>query len=120
MATVKAAAKTERRQADVDLRAQVLLSVQRALLGCITADMRLISVEWSPFRIHLHVYVDGVDGITREGAYEDFAAVAVRQIVADFPEPYPVGPQVSCTFHRCDAPQKPDFDGEVVYARREP
>jgi len=62
MATVKAAAKTERRQADVDLRAQVLLSVQRALLGCITADMRLISVEWSPFRIHFHVYVDGVDG----------------------------------------------------------
>jgi len=31
--------------------------------------------------------------------------VAVRQIVADFPEPYPVGPQVSCTFHRCDAPR---------------
>ena len=101
---------------NLDLRSKVLPSVQRALVGCITAEMRFISVELSRYRIHLHVYVDGV---MRENAYEDFDAEAVTQIVADVPYPDRDDPQVSCTFHRCDFPPKPDFEGDVVYARRE-
>jgi len=101
---------------DLDLRAKILLSVQRALVGCITSEMRSISVEWSSYRIHLHVYVDGV---LREETFNDFDAEAVTQIVADFPYPDRGDPQVTFVFHRCDYPQKPEFEGELVYGRKE-
>jgi hypothetical protein len=101
---------------DLDLRSKILLSVQRALVGCITSEMRFISVEWSRHRIHLHVYVDGV---MCEDTYADFDAEAMTQIVADFPYPDRDDPQVSCMFHRCDFPQKPDIEGDLVFGRRE-
>lgn len=101
---------------DLDLRVKILLSVQRALVGCITSEMRFISVEWSRYRIHLHVYVDGVMHV---GTYEDFDGEAMTQIVADFPYPDREDPQVSCVFHRSDFPQKPDIEGHLVYGRRE-
>jgi hypothetical protein len=51
--------------------------------------------------------------------YEAFDAEAMTQIVADFPHPDRDYPHVSCTFHRCYYPQRPDFEGELVYGRRE-
>jgi hypothetical protein len=99
---------------DLDLRARVLLSVQRALVGCITSEMRFISVEWSPYRIHLHIYVDGP-----LRAFDHFDAEAVTQIVADFPKPDSSDPQVTFVFQRCDYPRRPEFVGEVVYGRKE-
>ena len=101
---------------DDALDSRVMLSVQRALVGCITPEMRYISVEWSRHRISLHIYVDGA---MRDNAYEDFDAEAMTQIFADFSFPDQKPPQVGCTFHRCDAPQKPDSEGRLVYGRKE-
>ena len=55
----------------------------------------------------------------KDYVYEEFDAEAVTQIVADFPHPENGDPQVSCAFHRCDYPQKPKFEGTLVFGRKE-
>jgi hypothetical protein len=102
------------------LRGSVLLSVQRALLGEITPNMRAISVSWSPREILIRVYIDGP--IPR-GLQDDFEAGMAAQVVADFVYPDQGDPAVlPCEFIRVDAPQRvPHRDGEVfVFKRREP
>jgi hypothetical protein len=98
------------------LRSHILLSVQRALIGEIVPNMRAISVEWTSQNIHLWVYIDGpIDEQTRE----DFDAVVITQIIADFPNPDNHDPVVKFDFVRCDSPEKLDCRGVLVYARKE-
>ncbi len=101
---------------DHDLRRRVLLSVQRALVGEITPQMRYIDVEFSAERIHIIVWHDGAVG---SSVVDDFDAGAVSQVVADFPYPEQHDPQVSFEFVRCDSPQRPEFRGTLVYGRSE-
>ena len=102
---------------ETSYRAQVLLSIQRALIGSITPQIRFISVEWSLFRIHLHVYIDG--DITSDGWFEDFDTEVMTQVMADFPTPDGTDPQCTFAVHRVDPPMKPHFEGDLVYGRRE-
>jgi hypothetical protein len=104
---------------DIDLRMRVLLSVQRALVGEITQEMRFIAVEFSPERIHVTVWHDGKidDSISAVGG--EFDACAISQIVADFLSPERDIPEVSFEFTRCDFPLRPDFRGTLVYGRSE-
>jgi hypothetical protein len=98
------------------LRARILLSLQRALLGEVTSNMRAISVEWSTDRIKIWVYYDGpVD----EDIVDDFDASAVTQVVADFPYPDKGDPKIDFEFLRCDIPQKIGNRGEFVFYRNE-
>ena len=97
-----------------DLRARVLLSVQRALLGEITPEMRAVEVEWSPERILLRVFTEGE---ASEQVREDFDAAVVTQVVADFPEPDRGDPRVELEFVRCDAPDHVPVRGTLVFAR---
>ena len=101
---------------DIDLRSRVLLSVQRALVGEITPQMRFIGVKFSAERIHIIVWHDGV---VDESISADFDAGAVTQVVADFAWPERGDPLVSFEFVRCDCPQRPDFRGTLVYGRSE-
>ena len=101
---------------DVDLRRRVLLSVQRALVGDVTPQMRYVAVEVSSERIHIIVWHDGA---VPSGVTADFDASAVTQVVADFPHPDQHDPHVSFEFVRCDSPQRPEFRGTLVYGRSE-
>lgn len=102
---------------DAGFHVRVLLSVQRALIGEITPDMRYIDVEFSSERIHIIVWHDGAHD---EYVHDDFDAGAVTQVVADFPRPERGDPQVSFEFVRCDFPERPEFRGVLVYGRSEP
>lgn len=105
--------------AKTELRTSVLLSVQRALVGEITPEMRFIEVEFSATLIHIQVFVDGP---INEQHRDDFDACAVTQVCADFcfPDiPERPGPEVRLSFTRCDHPTKPSFHGVLVYGRAE-
>ena len=102
--------------AGTDLRSRVLLSVQRALVGEITPQMRFIGVEFSSECIHIIVWHDGA---VAESISADFDAGAVTQVVADFAWPERGDPQISFEFVRCDFPQRPDFREILVYGRNE-
>lgn len=78
--------------------------------------MRFISVEWSEAEIRIWIYVDGP--ITEE-IREDFDAGAITQVVADFPYPDRGDPRIYFDFIRCDFPEAPFINGEIVYGRKE-
>jgi len=98
------------------LRTSVLFSVQRAISGEITPEMRCISVEISTQEINIFVFVDGkIDEVKKD----DFDAVAVTQVVADFPYPDRGEPIVCFEFIRSDSPKMVEAKGTLVYARKE-
>jgi hypothetical protein len=97
-----------------DLGTRVLLSVQRALLGEITPEMRAITVAWSPAEIRLRVFVDGP---VSDAAMADFDASAVTQVVAEFSYPERGNPRVEFEFVRIDPPAPVPAVGTFVFAR---
>ena len=99
-----------------DLRIRVRLSLQRALLGEVTPNLRAVCVEVSPAEIHVWAYYDGPQSEAEE---EDFDGSVLTQLVADFPYSERGDPAVHGHFIRCDAPQPLEWRGTVVYARRE-
>jgi hypothetical protein len=101
----------------VDLRARVLLSLQRALLGEVTAQMRAIEVEWSPTAILIRVFAHGP---VTDSLRDNFDASVVTQVVADFPYPDRGDPHVTFDIVRCDAPAPIAVSGTLVFARAEP
>lgn len=100
----------------IQLRTKVLLSLQRALLGQITRNMRAISVEWSTEKIMIWVYYDGT---IDEDVVDDFDSNVVTQVVADFPYPDKGDPSVDYQILRYDSPQKIKGRGELVFYRWE-
>jgi hypothetical protein len=96
------------------LRSTVLLSLQRALIGEITPQMRAIEVEWSPRTIILRVFVDGDASAELQEAFD--AAVGT-QIVADFPAPNQGDPTFTIEFRRVDHPTPVPTRGTLVFAR---
>jgi hypothetical protein len=98
-----------------ELRIRVLLSLQRALVGEVTPNIRAVSVEYSEEKIRIQVYIDGE---ISEEAKEEFDAGVVTQVVADFPYPEKDDPSVEYEFLRIDAPGRIDYRGIVIYARK--
>lgn len=93
------------------MRARVLLSVQRALVGEVFPALRAVTVEWRPDMVKFWAYVDGV---LRDEDNESLSVVSA-EIAADF------GPEVEIDYEvvRRDAPMAID-DGRVcVFRRRE-
>jgi hypothetical protein len=97
-----------------EFRRSVLLSVQRALVGEITPEMRAVEVEISPKRVVVRVFTDGE---APESVREDFDAGAIAQVVADFPCPDEEDPEVAFEFERIDAPRPIVARGTMVFAR---
>ena len=96
------------------LRTRVLLSVQRALLGEVTPEMRAGSVGWSAAEIRVRVYVDGP---ISDDVRDEFDACAITQIVADFAWPERGDPRVELEFIRVDEPAPIPYVGAPVFAR---
>lgn len=66
----------------VELRISVLLSIQRALLGAITPNIRGIACAWNKSKITIYCYFDGE--ITEED--EDSMDCVATEVIADFLE----------------------------------
>jgi len=67
-------------EVEQEFRVRVLLSVQRALLGEVTAKMRKIEVILATDALHLRVWHEGA--ATKEEK-DDFDAIVVTDIAAD-------------------------------------
>jgi hypothetical protein len=102
--------------AQKDFRVSVLLCVQRALLGEITPRMRSVEVILGADTFHLRVWHEGS---RTDKETEDFDAVVITDLAADFwvgQEP----PKVpTFEFISCDPPDKPTIEGTLVFARKE-
>ncbi len=94
------------------LRAQVLLSIQRALLGAVSSRLRGIACAWDHSRISIKAFFDGEVSEVDKEAME----VACSEVLSDFPEH-----RVDVESVRLDYPEKLTLSGlnAWVYRRME-
>ena len=103
-------------QENADFRSRVLLSVQRALLDEIMPEMRAVTVEFDQQQIKVWVAHHGdVD----PRSVEEFDAIAMTQIAADFWHSREGGPTVDFEFVRIDRPEDVKLPGTYVFALKE-
>jgi hypothetical protein len=93
------------------LRAQVLLSVQRALLGEVSSALRGVTVGWQDQVIELRAYFDGP---ISEDDRESISCVG-SEVIADFPDPWTINEEAV----RRDAPEPMECLETWAYRRRE-
>lgn len=90
---------------------QVLLALQQALLGAITANLRAVTVSFTETSIHFEAYFDGeIDNEERETM-----SLVETEVMALFPS-------IHATTHdviRLDAPALIPKDRAWVYLRKE-
>ncbi len=73
-----------------EIRAKILLSVQRALLGAVPHNLRAVTCDWEGTEIKLRFVFDGeID----EENYET-AGIVGAEVVADFPAPWTVSEDI--------------------------
>lgn len=89
----------------------VLISLQQALLGEITANLRAVTVTYSETSIHFEAYFDGE--IT-DGDRESMSLVET-EVMAEFPSAHTITHEVV----RLDAPALIPKDRTWVYFRKE-
>jgi hypothetical protein len=92
-------------------QAKVLRSLQVALLGAVTPNLRGVGVKWDDTHIHFNCYFDG------PVSDEDRATMAVvdTEVLSDFPWSH----QVTHDVIRLDFPQWLPRDETSVYQRKE-
>ena len=73
-----------------NIRTELLLSVQRALLGAVPANLRSVSCDWEETEIRLRFIFDGE---IRDDDRED-ASVAATEVIADFIEPWTITQEI--------------------------
>lgn len=95
-------------------RDRLRLALQKALVGQITPEMRLVSVEPSDALVRVVVYYD--HNLPDDDRAE-FADEVASVVGLDLGDP-PAGPEVACHFLRCDDPQRVPVRGEIIFARK--
>ena len=90
---------------------EVLLSIQSALLGEISASLRVITISWDEKNVK---FVSVFDGPISDEDKESMSCVET-ELIADLPEDNNIAYQMI----RIDAPQRVVAEGVWVYARRE-
>jgi hypothetical protein len=93
------------------LRVQILLSVQRALLGEVPPALRGVTVGWHDTTVQLRCYFDGP---VSEEDRESMSCVA-SEVIADFSAPWTIDEEVI----RKDAPEPMESLDAWAYRRRE-
>jgi hypothetical protein len=83
---------------DTSFRPRIMLSVQRALLGSITCNLRGVAAEWNDKEIRIICYFHGP---LSEDDREEMSCVHT-EVVADFVDIA----QVHCDLERLDMPAK--------------
>lgn len=94
-----------------DRRHQVLVEVQQALLGEISAQVRAVIVSYGDTSIHLDFYYDGA--ITEED--RESASCVETELIAVFPESH----IVTSSTHRRDYPEPIPKEMTWVFSRKE-
>jgi len=92
----------------------VRLALQTALIGQVTAAVRLISVEHDSSVVRVIVFFDSELPEDDREEFADEMASCVGLRLGDPPD----GPVVVCHFVRCDEPQRVPVRGEIVFARK--
>jgi hypothetical protein len=99
------------------LRRRVLSSIHRSLAGEAHAQVRLICVEYSPWRISIFVtHHENMEN----SAKADLQARAVIRVARDMARAGRAEPRVIVEFARCDFPQHPMIKGQMVYGHWKP
>ncbi len=73
-----------------DIRATLLLSVQRALLGAVPHNLRAVTCDWDGTEIKLRFVFDGE---IAEENYEH-AQIVGTEVVSDFPAPWTISEDI--------------------------
>jgi hypothetical protein len=93
---------------ETSLRALAFLSVQRALVGAVSPEIRAVSIDLSQGKIIITVYHNGQ---ASDDLYET-VAVIVTEVLADFRE----GQEVVSSVVRVDEPESVPLRGEPAFA----
>lgn len=93
-------------------KCEVLLSLQRALLGEVGSNLRAVTVTYSGTTIHFDAFVDGE--VTDEE--REAMSLVETEVMADFPSTDKITHQVM----RLDTPNLIPQDRTWVYYRKEP
>jgi hypothetical protein len=93
-------------------RCEVLLSLQRALLGEVAPNLRAVTVTYTGNAIHFDAFFDGPIG----DAEREAMSLVETEVLADFPPEHRVTHQVI----RLDAQALVPKDRTWVYHRKEP
>lgn len=93
-------------------RCEVLLSLQRALLGEVSPNLRAVTVSYTDSSVQFEAYFDG------EISDEDREAMSMveTEVMADFPSSHVITHEVK----RLDAPALIPKDRTWAYYRKEP
>jgi hypothetical protein len=75
---------------DTDIRIQLLLSVQRALLDAVPATLRAVTCGWAGTEITLQFLFDG--SISEDD--EESMRMAGTEVIADFPAPWTMAEEI--------------------------
>jgi hypothetical protein len=73
-----------------DIRAALLLSVQRALLGAVPHNLRAVTCDWEGTEIKLRFVFDGE--IADES--QETAWIVGTEVIADFPAPWTISEDI--------------------------
>ncbi len=95
----------------MELRARLLLSIQRALLGEVPPTLRGVTVGWQDYVIQLRFYLDGPISEEDRGSMSCVAT----EVIADFPAPWMIDEEIL----RRDAPEPLECLEAWAYHRRE-
>lgn len=97
--------------AATDRRVAVLLSLQRALLGGVSARLRAVTVQFDAVSTEVRAFYDGA--VTDED--REAMSCVETEVIADFSE----SDEVSVECFRLDAPCAVPPPGKLVFQRRE-
>ena len=93
-------------------RCEVLLALQRALLGEVSPSLRAVTVKYAESSVHFQAYFDGqVNDEDREAM-----SLVETEVMAEFPSTHLISHEVI----RLDAPALIPKDCTWVYYRKEP
>ena len=93
---------------------QAQLSVQRALVGEITSQVRVVSVEVNARQITVRVYHHGA---ASDELWDDLDA-SMAEVYADFPSDGPEAVSVNLKLLRCDEPEPVPALGIPIFGRK--
>lgn len=99
-----------------DLSVYLRLSLQRALLGNVTPNIRAVIAELSGKNISLLFYFEGEGEGEVDDDDEELVSIIETEIIADFDDDF----TVDTTVQRLDSPQRiKNTNGLLVYLRKE-
>ena len=71
-----------RTKEEIELRRSVLIATLKGMIGYVSVNVRMITIDWSKKHYHIKAYFDRP---TNDDDLDDFGAIAT-EVLADFPD----------------------------------